>query len=159
MKPKIISIAVAAVLALGATAPGLAAPSHDNGSQQATSLKLSLGQHGRKWETDEALRQGMAGVRSALALNLAGVRSRSLTAAEYQALVQALETQVAFIVANCKLPPEADANLHVIVEELMAAAEAMKAPSQARAAEGAQHAVRAANAYGKYFFDPQWRAL
>ena len=39
-----------------------------------------------------------------------------------------MNTEVAGIVQNCKLPPEADAQLHIVVAELMAGAYALIVP-------------------------------
>ena len=55
---------------------------------------------------------------------------------------------------NCKLEPAADANLHVIIGELNAAADAFKGASAADAEEAMQRAVRATQDYSRYFDHP-----
>ena len=83
----------------------------------------------------------------------------TLTPADYLALAANVDAQVATIVAECKLKPEADANLHLIVAELLAGAEAMQSKSASKLAAGAVHTVQAINRYGQYFDHPGWQAL
>jgi hypothetical protein len=63
-------------------------------------------------------------------------------------------------VQNCKLEPEADAQLHIVIAELLAGAEAMqgKEPGVARRA-GAKRVVKALNAYGEHFEHAGWKRL
>ena len=157
MKARFLAAAVVSALSLGFGATALAAA--DQGAAHALeSHRLTL-DHGRKWGTDEALRRGMDEIRAALESRRKAIRASSLGASEYQALAGNVENQVAYIVANCKLPPAADANLHVVVAELVAAAGAMKGTSTADAAQGARRAIGAANAYGKHFDHPGWKSL
>jgi hypothetical protein len=67
---------------------------------------------------------------------------------------------VAGIVQNCKLEPEADAQLHIVIAELMAGAEAMegKVKGETRRA-GAERVAKALNAYGEHFEHPGWKRL
>ncbi|MEP7262020.1 MAG: hypothetical protein ABI669_12500 [Usitatibacter sp.] len=157
MKARILAAAVVSALSLGFGATALAAADH-GAAHALESHRLTL-DHGRKWGTDEALRRGMGEIRAALESRRAGISASSLRAPEYQALAGTVESQVAYIVANCKLPPAADENLHVVVAELVAAAGAMKGTSTADAARGARRAIGAANAYGKHFDHPGWRSL
>jgi hypothetical protein len=60
-------------------------------------------------------------------------------------------------VANCKLTPEADAVLHVVVADLLAGADQMKSGTDAAA--GAHKVVTAANEYSRYFDHPGWKVL
>jgi hypothetical protein len=70
-----------------------------------------------------------------------------------------VETQVATIVAQCKLDPAADANLHLIIAELVAGADAMQGKSATAPAAGATQVLRALNQYGTYFNHPGWNPL
>lgn len=154
-------VLIAALLAasLGAGVPALAADSHSHDSQsQAAPHKLSL-DHGKKWATDEPLRKGMGDIRGALAAKVDAIHKGKLSAAEYKALGATVEKNVGDIVANCKLPPEADANLHIVVAELVAAADAMQGKSDVKPAMGAERAVRATNEYAKYFNHPGFKPL
>jgi hypothetical protein len=80
---------------------------------------------GQKWETDAPLRQAMARLRQHMAPALGPIHAKRLPAAEYARLGREVEAAVADIVAQCKLPPEADAQLHLVVAELLQGAEQM----------------------------------
>lgn len=56
---------------------------------------------------------------------------------------------------NCRLPPDADAQLHIIVVELLAGADQMASKvKQAKRMDGADKAIGALDSYGKYFGEP-----
>ena len=128
--------------------PALAADGpfwHAHAAQEAS---LVLDQ-GRKWQTDAPLREGMAKIRAALEKG-----------AEHGALAGAVKGEVGLIVQNCRLEPAADAQLHLVLIQVMAGAEAMegKVEGESRHA-GGQRIARALNAYGKHFYHPGWRDL
>jgi hypothetical protein len=139
-----IGIALALAFA-GPAAYGQATHEHDHGASEA---KLVLDQ-GKKWPTDAPLRQGMENIRAALGSGM-----------KYQALANKVNTEVAGIVQNCKLEPEADAQLHLVIAELMAGAEAMegKVKGETRRA-GAEKVARALSAYGEHFEHAGWKRL
>lgn len=162
MKRNSIAIWVA-VLALGATAPAYAATghSHDSHSQEAHAApaKLTL-DHGRKWATDEPLRRHMGEIRAALSEKRHAIHKGALDAEGAKQLGATIEKGVAGIVADCKLPPEADANLHLVVADLVSAADILQGRSkEEKAAHGATKAVHAVNQYGKYFDHPGWKRV
>ena len=111
-----------------------------------------------KWETDASLRAGMAAIRDAFDADHAAIHAGKETDAAYDALAMKIEAQVNDIVAHCKLPPQADANLHYVIADLLQGASLMKGtdPAQSRHA-GAARVHGALNAYGKYFDDPAWK--
>lgn len=152
----LVAATLVAAFALGAGAPALAANPHQHAAGEPTKLALD---HGRKWATDAPLRKGMTEIRAALAAKQEGIHKGSLTPADYKALGTAVEAQVATIVAECKLEPAADANLHLIVAELIAGADAMQGKSATKPAAGAVKTVQAVNRYGQYFDHPDWKAL
>ena len=115
--------------------------------------------HGAKWATDEPLRQGMSAVRAAFAEKLDAIHSDTLPAAEYKALGDKTRREVGTIVAQCKLTPEADAVLHVIIAELLAGADILTGTSQGTPREGAHRIVMALENYGTYFDHPEWQGL
>lgn len=149
--------AAAMVLALGAGTPALAQASHDHGSADRSALKLD---NGKRWSTDAPLRQGMTAIRSSMAKNLDAAHAGRLTDAQYRAVAKDVHGQVAFIVKNCKLPPAADAVLHVLVADLMAGAEAMEGKVKGTAPRaGFVKVVQALDEYGKHFDHPGWQGL
>jgi len=148
--------ALAISLALAATPATLAAEAHGHDGHGALQLQLD---QGKKWATDAPLRQGMTLIRAALAQNEPAIRNGRLSAEQYQVLGATVEHHVARIVAECKLPPEADANLHVIVAELAAAADAMQGRSAEKPATGAKRAVNALGQYAAHFDHPGWKRI
>jgi len=131
---------------------------HAAGHAHEAPAKLEL-DHGRRWATDAPLRRGMDALRAAFAGRLAAIHAGTLAPADYAALGATIEGGVATIVAECKLEPKADAVLHVIVAELLAAADVLQGRAPGAPAAGAHRAVIALNDYGRYFDHPQWRAL
>ena len=129
--------AVAAALALAFAGPSFAAGEAHSHEHAAGEAKLVLNQ-GKKWPTDAPLRQGMENIRSAVAKGM-----------KDEALAKAVETEVAGIVQNCKLEPEADEQLHIVIAELMAGAEAKDSAKVAKAL----------NAYGEHFDHAGWKRL
>lgn len=111
-----------------------------------------------KWGTDESLRSGMAAIRDAFDADHAAIHAGKETDAAYVALASRIEAAVNGIVANCKLPPQADANLHFVIADLLQGVSLMRGsdPAQSRHA-GAALVHGALNAYGKFFDDPAWR--
>lgn len=164
----IVSLAVAAVLALGA-GPALAATAahdhapapaaaHDHGHAADAPAKLTLNK-GKKWTTDAPLRQRMDEIRTLMVGKIPAIHGGKLTAAEYKALGATVEQKVGQIVAECKLPPEADAMLHLVVADLIAGADVMQGKAPGNPGEGAHKVVVAANEYGRYFDHKGWKPL
>ena len=144
---RIRTTALAAAVALALAGPALAAgDAHSHG--QAGQLELTLNQ-GQKWPTDEPLRRGMENIRTALAGGM-----------KYAALATKVNGDVAYIVQNCKLEPAADAQLHLVIAEILAGVEALegKAKGETRRA-GAERIARALEAYGEHFDHPGWGHL
>jgi hypothetical protein len=155
MRQAALAVAVALVFA-GPAAYGQAA--HDHG-QAAGEVKLVLNQ-GQKWTTDAPLRQGMDNIRGALAKDVNAIHADKATPKQYEALAAKVTGEVAGIVQNCKLEPAADEQLHLVIAELMAGAEAMegKVKGETRRA-GAERVAKALNAYGEHFDHAGWKRL
>lgn len=109
---------------------------------------------GRKWATDEPLRRHMGELRDTLAKNAAQAKP---TRAQYKALGESVERSVAGIVRDCKLEPRADENLHVIVAELVQAADQLKGASSEKPQRGAARAARALEMYAAHFDHPGFK--
>ena len=135
-----------------ANSPALAAGGHSHG---AGTVELTLN-HGRKWPTDEPLRTAMSGIRTELAAVLEGIHTNTLPTPGYERLASAIEAQVDDAVANCKLPEDADAQLHVVLAEILEGIEWMRG---AERQAGAVKVVQALDAYGKHFDHAGWRPL
>ncbi|HMT83028.1 MAG TPA: hypothetical protein PKA18_06140 [Ottowia sp.] len=153
------ALAVAAVTAgLGATAMAQT-KGHDHGHDSAAPHVLSLN-NGSKWRTDAPLRAGMKKIRNLVAPELNAAHAGKLDAARYQQLATRIETEVAGIVANCKLEPEADAMLHLVIADITQGTDAMAGKDhQSRPVLGLTKVARAVNQYGSHFDDPGFKPL
>lgn len=148
----LLSAALASPLAVHA------AGAHDHGGNTEThQLQLNAG---KKWGTDAPLRQAMASIHGSVTQILPAAHSGKAKPADYDAFGNAINQQVAYMVENCKLPPAADAQLHIIVADLMAGAEAAQGKhGEDKRAEGVVKVAQASNAYGKYFSHSGWKAI
>jgi len=137
--------AVALAIALAFAGPAAYGQAGHEHGHAADEPQLVLNQ-GKKWPTDAPLRQGMENIRSALGGGM-----------KYGALATKVSTEVAGIVQNCKLEPEADAQLHLVIADIMAGVEALegKAKGETRRA-GAEKIARALVAYGEHFDHAGW---
>jgi hypothetical protein len=120
---KVFGALAAAATAISSAGPAMAqAAAH--GHDAATPHQLSLDQ-GRKWVTDDALRNGMDRIRGLVEPRLGDAHAGKLTATQYRELATQIETEVGGIVANCKLEPKADVMLHLVIAELRDGTDAM----------------------------------
>jgi hypothetical protein len=129
-------------------------PDHDTATAAIVNLKLDGGE---KWPTDAPLRKGMAEILAAFEADHPAIHAGKEADAQYDALAGRIEAQVNTIVANCKLPPAADANLHFVIADLLQGAGLMRgADPQRTRHDGAALVHGALRAYGQYFDDPHW---
>ena len=158
MKTK-LSILLAA-LALAVSSNIYAAESADahhrsHGSTEPTKLQLNAG---KKWATDEPLRQAMNDINQAMAKALPAIHKNQFGTGEYQALATTVSEKVAYAVEHCKLEPKADAMLHLVIADLMAGTESMEGKTSNSRHDGAVQVLEALKSYGKYFQHPGWKA-
>lgn len=144
---------VALGLIAGLTGAVSAATPHGHGTP---ALELTLN-NGQKWQTDEALRTGMSRIRSAFDAALPLIHGGRYSAAQFSALADQVQEQVDYVVANCKLPEEADLQLHVALTQVLDGINVMK--GQGNQEQGAAAIVQALNAYGDHFDHPEWKPL
>ena len=127
---------------------------HDEGS-----ARLTLN-NGKKWATDDNLRQGMSRIRDALAAELPAIHSGKASAEQYHALAKKMKEQVELMVQNCRLDKDADATLHLVLTELIAGADAMSdQKSNKTRRHGVEKIAHALESYGTYFDHAGWRGL
>ena len=136
---------------------GARAQDHDHGHEGgAQTLQLD---HGKKWATDAPLREAMSAIRDALQADHPAIHARTQPAAAYQALARQIDGQIAHIVANCKLPADADANLHVLLTQIIGGADDMREGDLQQARAGAVRVIQALNRYPQYFDHPGWKGV
>lgn len=126
---------------------------HEHG---AATLSLD---HGKKWSTDEPLRKAMENLRTAFAAQLDAIHHNELSADGYKILGERTAQEVGNIVAQCKLKPEADAVLHLIIADMLAGADIMQNLANDKPRAGAHKVVMALQSYGQYFDHPGWKNL
>lgn len=141
-----LTIAVAAAFSMPALAQ---TATHDHGAEAPHKLALN---EGRKWATDEALRAGMGRIRGLVEPQLGAAHAGKLTPVQYGELAAKIETEVAGIVANCKLEPQADAMLHLVIADIGAGTDAMAGKDvKMRPALGLVKVAQVVNQYGSHF--------
>lgn len=145
---------LAAGLLLGVAGGGLAEARHSHEGQAHSGLELTLDE-GRKWPTDEILRSGMSEMRDDMAASLPRIHAGQFSDGDYATLAGRLEGRIDHVVANCALPPEADAQLHLVLAEMLDAVDAMKRGPDAGAA---LRIIQGLDAYGRHFDHPGWPA-
>ena len=135
-----------------------ASPAHDHG-HGATEHTLQLNE-GKKWETDAPLRAGMLEIRKSMAASLHAIHENKMSTRSYDRLAKQVHASVGQIVATCKLPPAADAQLHIVIADLLVGADQMagKVKGTPRM-DGAVKVIGALEAYGEHFDDPGFQPI
>lgn len=156
---RLLFVLATGVLALVATSGARAqhehGHEHDSSTAAVTQLKLD-GE--KKWPTDASLRAGMSAIHAAFQADHPSIHAGKQTDAQYDALAGRIESQVNSIVANCKLPPAADANLHYVIADLLQGVSLMRGQDPKRTRhDGAALVHGALRAYGQHFDDPDWK--
>lgn len=121
---------------------------------------------GEKWETDKALRQGMKNIRSATDKALQSAHANpdhSLSKQQADRLAEQIDQQIKHMIAQCKLPAEADAVLHSLLADMLQAAQQLKLSSSLDKQSMQQTRIQALfsiqsslDLYPKYFNDDEW---
>lgn len=114
--------------------------------------------HGKKWETNEAMRQGMDNIRQAMTTSQEGIEKERLSAQDYQRLAEAVDKNVADILKNGNLAKVTSKAFHIVVlADLTQSTGLMrtspKIQTQRVAAMGVLQSLRN---YGEYFQHPGW---
>lgn len=115
---------VALIASLGPVVPQAGAQQHDHHPVAGTTQVPA-----QRYTTDAPLRAHMDGIRIAVAALEHGERGH-LDAAQVRVLAEGIQAHVRGIVAECRLPPDADAALHGIIAPLAANAERLKSDPQ-----------------------------
>lgn len=137
--------------------PALAAEGHHHhGDNASPAQKLQLNA-GKKWATDVVLRQSMSEINQAMGKALPLIHKNRFSDSDYNALAQTINQKVAYVIERCKLEPEADAMLHLIIAELIAGAEIMEGKTANSGHDGAVRVMQALTSYGKYFQHANWK--
>ncbi len=141
-------------LSLSLVAMPSMAEEHDHHDVSGLELQLNAGQ---KWETDAPLRQAMGEIGQTLNTSLDDIHNNQLDAAGYKAIAEEVNQQVAYMIENCQLEPQADAQLHIIIARLVGSAQRMQSQSDVQEKRnGAVELVGALDNYATYFSDAEF---
>lgn len=147
---------LAAALALPVAAFAANPASHDHGGAAPQQLQLNAG---KKWAIDAPLRKGMAAVQTAVKRTLPAAHAGKASTADYDALGATVSAQVAYIVENCKLEPQADEQLHAVIADLMSGVDAVQGKEgDSHRASGVVKMAQTLNTYGRYFDHAGWKS-
>jgi len=140
---------------LFAASPAQALQSHEHGHAQQQAMQLKLND-GTLWATDAPLRDGMEQIRAAADIARRAELQGHFDSAEAAALATEVEAGILHMVRNCRLPPDADANLHILLGQLSSASQANKVDPAS--ADGLPKLLEALDRYPRYFSHPGWPA-
>ncbi len=156
IKQSVVSFMLAVCLGFGAQM-AMAQGEHSHHDEAPAPLTLN---NGKKWPTDQSLRQGMAAIRDALAADLHAIHDNKATDKQYRELAKKVNGQIAYMTQNCKLDKETDAMLHLILVELIDGAKTMSDQKSKKSKRpGAEKIAHALEQYAIYFDHPGWRGL
>lgn len=127
---------------------------HDDAHAEDATLNLD---HGEKWKTDAPLRQGMENINAAVMDAVPAYHQETLTKADSEKLATEISTQVNYLIENCELEPGADATLHVLIGELLTAAN--KVSVNPMSEQGMPGLVKAMQQYQDYFEHPGLKSI
>ena len=119
-----LRIGIILSLGLAAATPAFAAHQHEP-SAAAAPAPASAPATTKRFATDATLRREMQGIRASVE-GLGHYEHGHMGPEQAVLLANAIEDHVRTIIANCKLPPDADAALHQIIVPLMQNAGALK---------------------------------
>ncbi|QJD58278.1 hypothetical protein HG264_04825 [Pseudomonas sp. gcc21] len=165
MSSKILGLCLAtafAVAPLGITH----AETHDHAHGHEAHQAHGMGEHamqlndGSQWETDAPLRKAMGILRNDIRPLMPEIHQDTLEGERYQALASSVTEQVSYMIEHCELEGEADAQLHLVIADLMTAAKVMQGEVADQAQRfGAIRMVGALNNYATYFDDAGFEKL
>ncbi|MBF0180886.1 MAG: hypothetical protein HQM03_12760 [Magnetococcales bacterium] len=139
------------------TQAGWAAVDHEqHGEAGKSPARLTLNQ-GKPWATDLPLRKGMELIQRDIQEALPRIHSGTQKPKQYADLANKVHGHVNKLIKECKLPPEADAQLHIVLGEMIQGAVAMQ--DSVLQASGAAKVVHALDLYGRHFDHPGWTPI
>ena len=129
------------------------ADAHRHGHDEHAASALSLNQ-GKKWQTDAPLRKGMHHINDAVRNSVDDFHLETLSMQDAKKLAENINGQVNYLIANCKLEPQADATLHVLIGDLLSAADTLS--KQPLSNQGLPRIVKVLQLYPDYFDHQGW---
>lgn len=131
-----------------------------NGAEEhhhKTSAPIAVPSPENRSVTDEPLRRGMQAIRKAVADSLQAYHQKTLTAEQAGILANTVNENIRYMIANCKLEPEADAVLHDLIGQMAKGANRIEVEASAK--DGLPQIVDALVRYPDYFEHMGWKPL
>lgn len=152
----LLAIALALPLSLAGNAFAAQPADHDHGVSEHA-LELNAGQ---KWVIDAPLRQGMSKIHASVTSMLSALHDGKPSNAQYEAFANDVNDQFTYIVQNCKLEPQADAQLHIVLGNVMSGLDIARGKEQGQEREqGVVKVAQTLNAYGDHFDHADWKKI
>ncbi len=161
MKRLILPIFAFALLAIGSAhaADDTHSHGHDHDHHATESVSLQLND-GAKWETDAPLRASMSKIRDAVDAAHPAIHTGTMSDDGYTELADQVKAGVNNMIANCQLPPDADAQLHIVLAELLSGAAQMSGSVESATRKDGAHTVMGVlETYNSHFEDPDFAAI
>lgn len=127
--------------------------SHGHAHAGKSESKL-LFDHGKPWATDAALRKGMGQIQAGFLAALPAYKKHKLSQAQANILAMTIQKSTGYMVANCRLKPDADATLHILLGQLLEAAAAIRTDPHSSKGMPRIHAIL--ETYPRYFSHSGW---
>jgi len=127
---------------------------HDNHHSQQAMMQLN---HGEKWPIDASLHKGMNSIKSSMEANISAIHYKNFKSKQYQTLANEIKVHLVYLFENCKLPTDADAQLHILLFKIMQGNKQMQELGDQRS--GAIEIIKALQQYPQYFDDSNWQTL
>ncbi len=154
MKSNLFAIVILIVVA--SNFPAIAQQDVHQHEHDVSQLQIELN-NGEKWQIDESLHTGMSLIKQEILSNLDDIHNDRFTEQQYADLAIELDKQLSYLFTNCKLPPQADAQLHILLARIMQGAEQIKHKDDKK--QGAVLVIKALMDYPTYFNDPTWQSF
>ena len=125
-------------------------------SQHAPLAAITLN-NGNKWAIDNSLHIGMTRIKSEIEIHLNAIHLNTLKSKQYHLLASNIQQHLRYLFTHCKLPSDADEQLHALLYSIMQGTEEISASANKRA--GAIEIINALQRYPQYFNDVNWQPL
>ncbi|WP_085300545.1 hypothetical protein [Cognaticolwellia mytili] len=132
----------------------VSAEEHQHHAMNKQTLQLD---HGKKWSIDESLHKGMSNIRQMLMLNLDDIHYDKFSKQQFLMLANKVDQQLSYLFEHCKLPAQADAQLHLLLAKIMKGSGLMKGSENPK--YGAILLIQALQDYPVYFDDINWQKI
>ena len=153
MKNKIYVMALVVGLAAASSHRAIA-EEHSHNEKNTEQMSLN---HGIKWSIDDSLHLGMSHIRDEVMTNLNAIHYNNFSDKQFAEMVPVLEKHLTYLFENCKLPTQADAQLHTLLAKIMKGIDKMKNTADKK--QGTILIVQALKDYPIYFNDPNWQVV